>query len=53
MITSLTFQFWVAQERCDDTTRISNAITQLDLIKRMVQNYSNYLQWVRTSDGKN
>ncbi|XP_044746927.1 dipeptidase 1-like isoform X2 [Coccinella septempunctata] len=43
-------QFWVARSGCDNSTRVSNAITQLDVINRMIKNYSDYLQLVRSSN---
>ncbi|XP_045470484.1 putative dipeptidase MCYG_02918 isoform X1 [Harmonia axyridis] len=43
-------QFWVARAGCKENTKITDTVKQLDVISRMVQNYSDYLQLVRTSN---
>ncbi|KAL3288133.1 hypothetical protein HHI36_002581 [Cryptolaemus montrouzieri] len=42
-------QFWIARSGCDENSRVSDAISQLDVIDRMIKKYPDQLQRVKHS----
>jgi len=54
LVSPFSYQFWVAYVSCDSQYKdaVEQTLEQIDVIKRLIQKYSDHLELVTTSDGK-
>jgi len=53
LVSPVSYQFWVAYVSCKSQYKdaVEQTLEQIDVIKRLIQKYSDHLELVTTSDG--